>query len=319
MSRVLSDRVSAAGTKTMETEKIPFWKALFAASRPKTLPASLAPVLLGSGCAAACGSFNPVPAVLAGLFALFSQIACNFANDLGDFKKGADTEARIGPARATAKGWLSPEQMIVAVVAAVMIACACGAGLIASGGIWMIAVGAASVIACLAYTLGPWPLAYHGLGDVFVVVFFGFVAVLFTAFTQMQAFPPFAWVVALACGLGADNILLINNLRDEATDRAAGKRTTVVLFGKNFGIALYKFNFCFLFLSPLILRYGYGLQALCVLLPMVVLPWAVAGTLGVLRKFENPAELNPLLGKSAGALLLYAVSQTVGLFLSHFA
>lgn len=291
-------------------------KALFLAARPKTLPAALAPILLGSGSAAACGGFNLVPAILAALFALFAQIACNLANDLGDFKKGADNEKRLGPERATANGWLSPQQMLLATIASVMMACACGLGLVAFGGVWMLAVGALSVLVCLAYTLGPLPLAYHGLGDIFVVIFFGFVAVMFTAFTQMQAFPPFIWVVALACGLGADNILLINNLRDEATDRAANKQTTIVKFGKKFGVSLYKFNFCFIFLSPLILRYGYGLQALCILLPMVVLPWTIAGTLKTLNNFEDPRELNLLLGKTVGTLLLYAFAQTVGLCLS---
>ncbi|MCR5183562.1 MAG: 1,4-dihydroxy-2-naphthoate octaprenyltransferase [Opitutales bacterium] len=292
-------------------------KALLFAARPKTLPAALAPILLGSACAGACGGFDAVPAILAALFALFAQIACNLANDLGDFKKGADTAARLGPERATSLGWLSPRQMFVATLTAVMVACACGMGLVAYGGPWMLLVGALSVLACLAYTLGPWPLAYHGLGDVFVVIFFGFVAVMFTAYTQVLVFPPFAWVLALACGLGADNILLINNLRDEETDRVAKKRTTIVIFGRRFGLGLYLFNFCFMFLSPLILRYGYGLEALCVLLPMVILPWMIAGPLKTLSEFEDPRTLNPLLGKTAGILFVYALTQSVGLFLSY--
>ena len=289
-------------------------KALFLAARPKTLPAALAPVLLGSACAAAVGKFALIPALCAGLFALFAQIASNLANDYGDFKKGADTEARLGPERATAQGWLSPQQTLTAALTSVFIAAACGLALVGFGGMWMLAVGIVSVIACLAYSLGPFPLAYHGLGDVFVLVFFGLVAVAFTTWTQALEFPTFMWLVALACGFGANNILLINNLRDRETDAQAGKRTTVVRFGKDFAIGFYKFNLVFLFLSPLALRFIFGMEALCILLPMVVLPWMMGPILKTLQNYEDPRELNPLLGKSAQLLLIYALLQSLGLF-----
>lgn len=290
-------------------------KALFLAARPRTLPAALAPVLLGSACAAVIGKFAILPAVCAGLFALFAQIASNLANDYGDFKKGADTAERLGPERATAQGWLSPKQTLMAAILSVFIASACGLALVGFGGTWMLAVGAVSVLACLAYSLGPFPLAYHGLGDVFVLVFFGLVAVAFTTWTQALEFPPFMWIIAVACGLGADNILLINNLRDCETDARANKRTTVVCFGKGFALALYKFNLVFMFLSPLALRFVFGMEALCILLPMVVLPWLMGPILKTLQTYENPRELNPLLGKSALLLLIYAVLQSIGLFI----
>lgn len=290
-------------------------RALFLAARPRTLPAALAPVLLGSACAAVVGKFSCVPAVCAGLFAIFAQIASNLANDYGDFKKGADGADRVGPERATAQGWLSPKQTLTAAIVSVFIATAFGLVLIEFGGPWMLLVGALSVIACLAYSLGSFPLAYRGLGDVFVVVFFGLVAVAFTTWTQAQAFPPYVWVVALACGLGADNILLVNNLRDRETDFRAGKRTTVVRFGEGFGIGLYKFNLIFVFLSPLILRFFFGMDALCILLPMVILPWFMSSLLKTLRTYENPRELNPLLGKTAAFLLVYAGTQSIGLFI----
>lgn len=290
-------------------------KALFLAARPKTLPAALAPVLLGSACAALVGKFALVPALCAGFFALFSQIASNLANDYGDFKKGADTAARLGPERATAQGWLTPKQTLMAAIAAVFIAATCGLALVGFGGIWMLAVGIVSVIACLTYSLGPFPLAYHGLGDVFVVVFFGLVAVAFTTWTQALEFPPFMWLIALACGFGANNILLINNLRDCETDAQANKRTTVVRFGKGFAVAFYKFNLVFLFLSPLALRFIFGMEALCILLPMVVLPWLMGPILKTLQNYEDPRELNPLLGKSAQLLLVYALLQSLGLFI----
>lgn len=180
----------------------------------------------------------------------------------------------------------------------------------------MIAVGAISLLACLAYTSGPFPLSYHGLGDVFVVVFFGFVAVAFTCYVQAGTFPPFLWTTALACGLGADNILIVNNIRDRATDERSGKRTTVVRFGEAWARKLFAFNFAVIFLSPLALRFAFGFDALTVLLPMILLPIPIGEILKNLREIKDPRECNPLLAKVAGTLLLYAVSQSVGLFLS---
>lgn len=291
-------------------------RAFFLAARPKTLPAALAPVLLGTACAAAAGGIRPVPAALAALFALFAQIACNLANDCGDFLRGADRADRAGFARASASGWLSPREVAAGAAVSVCLAALFGSGLIFYGGPEMIAVGAASVVACLAYTAGPFPLAYHGLGDVFVVVFFGFVAVMFTCYVQTGTFPHFAWVPALACGLGADNILLVNNIRDRETDARADKRTTVVRFGEVWAKRLFKINFAVIFLSPLVLRFAFGMEALTVLLPMILLPIPMSEILKKLREIEDRRDYNPLLAKVAGALLLYAVAQSVGLFLS---
>lgn len=290
--------------------------AFFLAARPKTLPAALAPVLLGSACAFAAGGLKIIPALLAGLFALFSQIACNLANDRGDFIRGADKSDRAGFARATASGWLTPREVATGTAVALALAGLCGSGLIFYGGWEMIIVGVLSALACLAYTAGPFPLAYHGLGDVFVVIFFGFVAVAFTCYVQTGTFPPYMWIVALACGLGADNILLINNIRDRETDERAGKRTTVVRFGEAWAKKLFKFNFAVMFLSPLVLRFGFGMEALTVLLPMILLPIPLGEILKKLREIKNPQEYNPLLAKVAGTLLLYAVAQSIGLAFS---
>ncbi|HIV04580.1 MAG TPA: 1,4-dihydroxy-2-naphthoate octaprenyltransferase [Candidatus Spyradosoma merdigallinarum] len=290
--------------------------AFFFAARPKTLPAALAPVLLGSACAAAAGGFRAVPAALAALFALFAQIASNLANDRGDFLRGTDKADRAGFARATASGWLSPREVAAGTGVALALAALFGSGLIFYGGAAMIAVGAISLLACLAYTTGPFPLSYHGLGDVFVVVFFGFVAVAFTCYVQAGTFPPFLWTTALACGLGADNILIVNNIRDRATDERSGKRTTVVRFGEAWARKLFAFNFAVIFLSPLALRFAFGFDALTVLLPMILLPIPIGEILKNLREIKDPRECNPLLAKVAGTLLLYAVSQSVGLFLS---
>lgn len=290
--------------------------AFFFAARPKTLPAALAPVLLGSACAAAAGGFRAVPAALAALFALFAQIASNLANDRGDFLRGTDKADRAGFARATASGWLSPREVAAGTGVALALAALFGSGLIFYGGAAMIAVGAISLLACLAYTSSPFPLSYHGLGDVFVVVFFGFVAMAFTCYVQAGTFPPFLWTTALACGLGADNILIVNNIRDRATDERSGKRTTVVRFGEAWARKLFVFNFAVIFLSPLALRFAFGFDALTVLLPMILLPIPIGEILKNLREIKDPRECNPLLAKVAGTLLLYAASQSVGLFLS---
>lgn len=291
-------------------------RAFFLAARPKTLPAAFAPVLLGTACAYAAGGMQIIPAILAGLFAMFAQIACNLANDRGDFLRGADGNDRAGFARATASGWLSPKEVAAGTIVSLLIAAACGSALIFYGGWEMIIVGVCSILACLAYTSGPLPLAYNGLGDIFVIVFFGFVAVAFTCFVQMEAFPPFLWVVALACGLGADNILLINNIRDREGDARVGKRTTVVLFGEAWAKKLFKLNFVIMFLSPLVLRFGFQMDALTVLLPMIVLPIPIGDIFKKLREIKDSHEYNPLLAKVAQTLLLYAVTQSIGLFFS---
>lgn len=309
---------SAAGTSAAETTEARPSKflAFFFASRPKTLPAALAPVLLGTACAAAVGDAKLVPAVLAALFALFAQIACNLANDCSDFLRGADKSDRAGFARATASGWLAPREVAAGALVAIVLAAACGSGLIFYGGAAMIAVGACSLLACVAYTAGPFPLAYHGLGDIFVVFFFGIVAVSFTCFVQAGTFPPFVWLVAFACGIGADNILLVNNIRDRVTDARAGKRTTVVRFGDAWAKRLFKINFAIIFLSPLVLRFGFGFNALTVLLPMILLPFPMNEIFKKLREISDPRDYNPLLARVAATLLLYAVAQSVGLFLS---
>ena len=304
---------NSAGTAATRPSK---FLAFLLAARPKTLPAALAPVLLGTACAAAAGGARAVPAVLAALFALFAQIACNLANDCADFLRGADRADRAGFARATASGWLSPREVAAGTLAALVLAALCGSGLIFYGGPAMIAVGACSLLACLAYTAGPFPLAYHGLGDVFVVAFFGITAVVFTCFVQTGTFPPFVWPVALACGLGADCILIVNNIRDRATDERAGKRTTVVRFGEDWARRLFRINYVLIFLSPLVLRFGFGFEALTILLPMILLPLPMSELFKKLREIRDLREYNPLLAKVAATLLLYAVGQSIGLFLS---
>jgi 1,4-dihydroxy-2-naphthoate octaprenyltransferase len=202
------------------------------ATRPKTLAAGVAPVAVGTALATTVGTvrYDLAAGCLAG--ALLLQIGCNFANDAGDTLRGADTPDRLGPQRAVASGLISARAMLCGAGIALALAAVVGAWLAAASGwqVWLI--GIASVIGALAYTLGPVPLAYVGLGDLFVLLFFGFAAVLGSAWVQHPAPPPTAWVlIAAAVGLQAVALIAINNLRDIPTDERTGKRTLCVRLG----------------------------------------------------------------------------------------
>lgn len=212
------------------------------AARPKTLPASCVPVAVGTCLAAFNGGFRAVPALLCLLFAVCAQIAANFSNDYFDFKSGVDVDDRLGPDRAVASGWISPRSMLFGAILALLFACSFGLGLIPYGGWKLVWVGVASVLFCLLYTAGPFPLSYIGLGDLAVVTFFGLVATGFTYYVQTQTFTTEIILLGLAVGLATDNILVANNYRDRRSDRIHHKYTSVVLFGDTFGRMLYLVN-----------------------------------------------------------------------------
>lgn len=205
------------------------------ATRPKTLPAAVAPVLLGSAAAFGAGGFHPGAAAICLGFALLVQIGTNLANDYLDGIRGSDTEARIGPRRAVASGLVEARTMKTAAIAVLAAAFCLGLGLVPFGGWWLLAVGAASVASAWLYTGGPYPLAYNGLGDLFVVLFFGFVAVGCTYYVQVGGINAEVLLIGLGCGLLVNNILVVNNYRDVDEDRRAGKRTLVVRFGRRWG------------------------------------------------------------------------------------
>jgi 1,4-dihydroxy-2-naphthoate polyprenyltransferase len=217
-------------------------QAWLLATRPKTLAAGSVPVIVASGLSAHFGHFRFIPAVLCLLFALLAQIASNFSNDYFDFIKKTDNEHRLGPARAVASGWISPRYMLIGTLCTICLACFFGLGLVYYGGWKMILVGIFCVFSLLAYTAGPWPLAYNGLGDLFVLVFFGLVAVVFSFYVQTLHFESLVFVAGVIVGLPAVNILVLNNYRDRENDKACRKRTTVVLFGETFGRRFYLLN-----------------------------------------------------------------------------
>lgn len=212
------------------------------AARPKTLPASLSPVLLACVLAWCDGVFRIIPAVLCFGVALLAQIASNFANDYFDFKKGADREDRLGPERAVAQGWITPKAMLKATFLTLGLSCLCGCLLLFFAGWELIPVGIAIALCVLAYSAGPFPLAYNGLGDVCVVLFYGVIPVCFTYYVQAGTFSLLSFLLSLSVGLLSTNILVVNNYRDYVQDKAARKRTTIVLFGRGFGRIFYLLN-----------------------------------------------------------------------------
>ncbi len=207
------------------------------AARPATLPAAVAPVLAGTAAASWATSlfdFRPGPFVAALIGALLLQIATNFANDYADFKSGADNEERLGPTRVTHAGLVTAGQMKAAILLAFGAAAGVGIYLIVVAGWPILAVGGAAIVAGFAYTGGPWPYGYHGLGDLFVFTFFGIVAVMGSYFVQVERLTWEAAAAAIPVGMPVTAILVVNNLRDLDTDRASGKHTLAVVLGASF-------------------------------------------------------------------------------------
>lgn len=293
----------------MDTVEKNAFKAWLLAARPKTLAAGSVPVLVASALAASLGHFQLVPAILCLLFALLAQVASNFANDYYDYVKKTDNEHRLGPARAVASGWIDPHQMLIGLAVTITVACFFGLGLIYYGGWPMVLVGVVSVISLLAYTAGPWPLAYHGLGDLFVLVFFGFVAVVFTFYVQAGSFHPYAFVLGGMVGLQAVNILVLNNYRDRDTDKASGKKTSIVLLGEAFGRWFYLVNGILACLMGLLL---WPASIWAALLPFLYL-WPHIKTWRKLVVIHQGRALNSLLWETSRNLLLLGFLISIGL------
>jgi 1,4-dihydroxy-2-naphthoate octaprenyltransferase len=201
-------------------------------ARPRTLPAALAPVFVGTGVAAALDGFRLVPALLALLVALALQVAVNYANDYSDGKRGTDAD-RVGPMRLVGSGAATPQQVLIAAALSFAVAGVAGLALAALSSWWLVAVGAVSILAAWTYTGGPIPYGYRALGEVFVFVFFGLVAVVGTTFGQTRSLDGLAFAAAVPIGLCSVALLVVNNLRDVHGDAAVGKRTLAVLLGES--------------------------------------------------------------------------------------
>lgn len=270
-------------------------------------------MLVGSALAYRAGAFAWQPAVICLVFALLVQIGTNFANDYSDFLKGADREDRLGPRRAVASGLVPARTMALATGVTFGAAFVAGCSLIVWGGWVLLPIGILSLLFGWAYTAGPYPLAYHGLGDVFVFVFFGLVAVGGTSYVMTHAVDATTLLAAVPVGSLATNILVVNNYRDMETDARANKRTTVVRFGRGFARAQYTLSFAVAFFVPAALALVW--QSPLLALPLTALPLALplvrelAGTAG------GPA-LNALLAKTARALLVFGVLWAAALALA---
>lgn len=278
------------------------------AARPKTLLAAVTPVWVGSSCAWASDAFRWGPALAALLGAMLLQIASNFANDVFDYEKGADTAARLGPTRAVAAGWLTPAAMRRGLALVIALLLVVGAYLVSVAGPVLLAIGAASIVSAIAYTGGPYPLGYHGLGDVFVLIFFGFVAVTGTVYVQAGSVPALAWWAAVPVGCLATGILVVNNVRDVETDVLAGKRTLPARFGRGFGVFEY-WGLLALSYAALLHPDVAGATGVFGWLPLGTLPLALA--LGRQVSRRRGAALNPVLARTA--LLLFAFGVLLGL------
>jgi 1,4-dihydroxy-2-naphthoate octaprenyltransferase len=282
------------------------------ACRPATLTASVSPVAVGTACAVAVHGFRAGPALGALFGAICLQIGSNLSNDVFDYEKGADTEERLGPVRAAQAGLLTPRQLKLGMGVVFLLALAVGIYLTVASGPVVVAIGLASMASAIAYTGGPYPLGYHGLGDVFVMLFFGFVAVCGTALVQVGSVPPLAWAASVPVGALATAILVVNNVRDCETDVRAGKRTLPVRFGRRMGLFEYAILVALSYAVPagLVLT---GAASPWALLPLLTAP---LGVRLISRVFsERGRTLNASLVATAKLLFLHSALLAVGIAL----
>ncbi len=280
------------------------------ACRPRTLTAAVAPVAAGTGLAHMHGGFALLPALAALAVAMLIQVGTNLANDYYDYRKGGDSEGRLGPVRVTQAGLIEGRAVLRGALLAFALATGPGVYLALVAGWPMVAVGVACIASGIAYTGGPWPLGYHGLGDLFVFVFFGLVAVAGTCYVQLLEFRPDSLTAGIALGAASTAILVVNNLRDMETDARAGKRTLAVRMGGGWTKAQYV---SLLGLTAAVPFAGMALHGWSpqVLLALCALP-AVAGTLRLVLTYREPASLNRALAGTARFLGLFGVLLGLG-------
>ena len=284
-------------------------RAWLLAARPKTLSGAAVPVMIGLSLAYAdvgASSFNATAAVLCALFALIMQVDANFVNDYFDFVRGNDDETRLGPRRACAQGWISPKNMMRAIIITTLAACCAGLPLILYGGLERIAVGALCVLFCFLYTT---TLSYLGLGDVLVLVFFGIVPVCVIYYIQAGTVTFEAFLASLACGFVIDTLLLINNYRDIDNDARAGKKTLVVILGPSLGRTAYLAAGLVAFAIGLsFIQYGHTAAAA---LPAAYLAMHYH-TFRKMVEINKGKALNRVLGMTARNMFIYGLLTAIG-------
>ena len=281
------------------------------AIRPKTLPAALAPVIVAGAYAIARGEARPLPLIVALLCALLIQIASNLANDLFDFRKGADTEARTGPVRVVQAGLISQRGVLGGLALVIGLAAVFGLYLVWVGGVPILVIGVLSLICAVLYTGGPFPIGYLGLGELFVFVFFGPVATFGTVLVATGRLDPVGALLGVPLGLLCANILVVNNVRDVETDAVARKQTLAVRFGRGFGVGMYRASLIGAGIATFAV--AFAVRSPWPLLSLVALP-AGRALLGALVRERGPV-LNPILGRTAQLELRYAIGLALSLLL----
>jgi 1,4-dihydroxy-2-naphthoate octaprenyltransferase len=285
------------------------------AARPRTLPAAVAPVLVGTALAGTEDVFKPLRFAAALVGSIFIQIGTNLANDYSDARRGADTEDRLGPVRVTAGGLMPPQRVLIGTWVAFGIAVAAGAYLAAVAGWELLVVGVLSIAAGVLYTGGPRPYGYEGLGELFVFVFFGLVAVGGSYFVQTEELRWEAVALGVPVGLLAAAILVVNNVRDIETDRRAGKRTLAVRLGRERAVAVFAAMLVLAFVAlPAIWLASGDLEA-WILVPILSMPLAPRLVRTLATRRDGPA-LNKLLADTGQLLAVFSVLLAAGLLLS---
>jgi 1,4-dihydroxy-2-naphthoate octaprenyltransferase len=284
------------------------------ASRPRTLPAAIAPVLVGTALAAAEDEFRVLPFVAALVGSIFIQIGTNLSNDYSDARRGADTEERLGPVRVTAGGLMPPRHVLVGTYVAFAVAVAAGLYLAAVAGWELLVVGGASILAGVLYTGGPRPYGYEGLGELFVFVFFGIVAVVGSYYVQTEELRWEAFALAVPVGLLSSAILVVNNVRDIDTDRRAGKRTLAVRLGRERARRLFMAMIVLSFAAP-VATFALGGLTAWLLVTLAAVPLAVPLIQTVSSRSDGPA-LNAALAGTGRLLAVFSLLLSAGVLLS---
>jgi 1,4-dihydroxy-2-naphthoate octaprenyltransferase len=306
------DKLEKIADVTAPDHQLSQFQRWLLAARPKTLPAAAAPVLVGTAVAISESVFQAGPALAALLGALLLQIGANLANDVFDYKKGIDTSERLGPLRVTQAGLLSPRQVLVGMWLTFGLAALIGLYLIWAGGWPVIAIGLLSIVSAIAYTGGPFPLGYHGLGDLFVFIFFGLVAVCGTYYVQSGTVSLLALWASIPIGALIVAILVVNNLRDLETDRATGKKTLAVRLGRQGTRGEYLLLLVIAGAVPPLLGF-FGLAGPWILLAWLSFPLGISTIRWVMTK--QGAILNRALAGTARLTLIYALFFSIGLII----
>jgi len=296
----------------MSTEPVSKLQSWLLASRPKTLLAAVVPVMVGSALAISMKKFYLPYSIVALLCSILIQIGTNFTNDLYDYLKGSDTIKRKGPRRVLATGLISVSEMRLAIILVFGLTFVLGLYLVYSSGILILWVGILSIFAGIIYTAGPFPLAYNGLGDLFVFIFFGIVGTMGTYYVQTQEISFLAFLVSIPVGALITNILIVNNYRDIEEDREANKRTLAVILGRTFSRWQYIFLIMISYLTSFIMYLNFNYK-LWIFLPMLTIPISII-LIKMLYTLKGQ-ELNKTLELSAKFAGIYGLLLSIGLIL----